>query len=294
MPDVDVRPALLADAAAATALLVAQLREHDIDTPETDVARTVGALLERPHRGRLLLALRDDVPIGVAALSFVTSLEHGGRAAWLEELYVVPAEREHGVGGRLLAAACDAAAAAGGGAVDLEVETAHARAARLYARAGFAPLTRTRWVRRLTPARPAAPAFPTVAAGGCFCGRIRYRASGAPLEVSHCHCPTCRRVAAAPLVTWATWPAAACTFTTGTPRTLASSPDVERTFCGDCGTPLTYRRASAPATVDVTVASLDHPEAFPPADHVWTSLALPWLTIEDDLPRLPADHAHAR
>jgi hypothetical protein len=43
--------------------------------------------------------------------------------------------------------------------------------------------------------------------------------------------------------------------------------------------------AVAGSALDVTTASLDAPELFPPRDHVWTSHAIPWLELGDDLPR---------
>jgi hypothetical protein len=57
-----------------------------------------------------------------------------------------------------------------------------------------------------------------------------------------------------------------------------------RTFCPTCGTPLTYQHDSHPDSIDVTVASLDDPSAFPPADHTWTSERIPWLELGDALP----------
>ncbi len=42
--------------------------------------------------------------------------------------------------------------------------------------------------------------------GGCFCGSVRYRAEAEPLRVMHCHCTICRRVSAAPVVTWIAFP----------------------------------------------------------------------------------------
>ena len=133
-------------------LLTAQLREHAIDTPAPALARAVEGLLRDPERGRLLVATVDGAPVGVAALSFVHTLEHADRSAWLEELYVAPAHRGRGIGTALLGAACELALSSGAVAVDLEVDAAHERAAHLYARSGFRPLPRARWVRRLRPA----------------------------------------------------------------------------------------------------------------------------------------------
>ncbi len=144
-----IRLARPEDHAAVTRLLVAQLRDHDIATPEAEVSRAVERLLQDPERGRLLLVADGDRPVGVAALSFVWTIEHGGRSAWLEELYVEPAARGRGIGAALLRAACEAAADAGAVAIDLEIERGHERAARLYERAGFQPLARARWVKRL-------------------------------------------------------------------------------------------------------------------------------------------------
>src|SRR5262249_29208304 len=144
-----IRPATAADHTALVELLTAQLREHAIDTPRPALARAVEGLLGNPERGRLLVATVDDTPVGVAALSFVHTLEHAERSAWLEELYVAPAHRGRGIGTALLGAACELALAAGAVAVDLEVDAAHGRAAHLYARHGFRPLHRARWVRRL-------------------------------------------------------------------------------------------------------------------------------------------------
>jgi len=147
-PPAVVRPARRADAAPLVALLVAQFREHRITTPVRKITRAVDGVLRHPDRGRFLVATIAGRPVGLAALSFTWSLEHGGRSAWLEELYVEPPYRGRGIGRALLRAACRAAARAGAAAVDLEVDAAHTRAARLYAREGFRPLPRARWVRR--------------------------------------------------------------------------------------------------------------------------------------------------
>src|SRR5437870_10790401 len=153
LPAAHVRAARRADHERLVDLLFAQLRDHRIRTPRRRLAEAVDGVLRHPERGRLLVATVAGKPIGLAALSFVWPLEHGGRSAWLEELYVEPSHRGRGIGRALLRAACRVAARAGAAAVDLEVDAAHRRAARLYAREGFRPLPRARWVRRFGHAR---------------------------------------------------------------------------------------------------------------------------------------------
>jgi hypothetical protein len=121
--------------------------------------------------------------------------------------------------------------------------------------------------------------------GGCLCGAVRYRAGGEASHPTLCHCASCRRAAGAPVVAWVTFPRADFAFTQGTPTRYRSSPPVLRSFCATCGTPLTYQHDAHPGEIDITVASLDDPSAFPPADHTWTSEQLPWLELGDALPR---------
>ena len=283
---VEVRPATETELEAVTALLVTQLREHHVQTPEVKIASAVQGMLRHGERGRILVAVAAGRPVGVAALSFACPLEYADRSAWLEELYVEPAARGRGIGTRLLRAALRVAAEAGAIAVDLEVEADHQRAARLYAREGFRSLARTHWVRTLERMQgPASPARPSEITGGCFCGAVRYRLGAAPRDVSHCHCGICRRMTGAPFVTWATFPAAALVFTAGTPAEFCATPRAVRQLCPACGTALTFRETARPNSVDVTVGSMDSPDAIAPAAHIWSSSQLAWLRLGDDLPR---------
>ena len=123
--------------------------------------------------------------------------------------------------------------------------------------------------------------------GGCFCGAIRYSADVVPTNSMLCHCRTCRKVAGAPVVGWLTFPLENFRFTRGEPDEFASSPPVLRTFCRQCGTPLTYRSDAEPATLDVTTGSLDEPNAFPPTHHSWLVDDLKWVKFGDGLPGYP-------
>ncbi len=121
--------------------------------------------------------------------------------------------------------------------------------------------------------------------GGCLCGQVRYRACGSPTQPSHCHCETCRKASGAPFVSWATFPAASFTFTRGKPSRYDSSRIAYRQFCPACGTQLTFRFHRSPDAVDITLASLDHPDAIAPLDHIWTRRQIRWIRLDDGLPR---------
>ena len=147
--DVQIRSATVADRDAVIALLHAQLSEHQIDLSDAATARAIDGVLQQPELGRLLIATLEGKALGLAALSFIWTYEYGGRAAWLDELYVEPAHRGHGIGRKLVHAAYRAAVEGGAVAMDLEVEADHRRAERLYEREGFVRLQRARWSRRL-------------------------------------------------------------------------------------------------------------------------------------------------
>jgi GNAT superfamily N-acetyltransferase len=142
-----IATAARADCAECARLLAAQLDEHGVDMPAGRLARVLEAVVADPARGFVLIAREDGRAVGVAYAATILSAEHGGPAAWLEELYVEPERRGRGVGAALLAAVLDRARALGLLAVDLEIDAGHARAASLYQRHGFRRLDRSRWVR---------------------------------------------------------------------------------------------------------------------------------------------------
>jgi hypothetical protein len=115
------------------------------------------------------------------------------------------------------------------------------------------------------------------ATGGCLCGAIRYRVTGPPRATTLCHCESCRRATGGPSLAWTVFDRDRVEIVRGALAVHASSPGVERGFCGYCGTSLTYRRADHPGELDVTTASLDDPQAFPPTKEIWVEERLSWI-----------------
>ena len=118
-------------------------------------------------------------------------------------------------------------------------------------------------------------------AGGCQCGRVRFRVAGAPGRASICHCRMCQKAFGglfAPLVSVAS---GTLTWTRGAPRHFQSSNHVRRGFCEACGTPLTYE---APDGVALALGAFDDPAALPPAMQFGTEGKIGYV---DGLPTLP-------
>ena len=125
--------------------------------------------------------------------------------------------------------------------------------------------------------------------GGCLCGEVRYRITGVPVEAQYCHCRMCQRAHGAPVIAWLTVPLDAFAVTQGNPVAYRSSAKAFRHFCASCGTPLTWREADNPRLLDVSIGSLDNPEAVAPTMHVWTDSRITWFETADHLPRYPTN-----
>lgn len=123
--------------------------------------------------------------------------------------------------------------------------------------------------------------------GGCLCNSLRFRVDAEPLWVAHCHCTSCRRNTGAAFATFVGVSDEAFAYETGSPRRYESSTGVWRSFCADCGTPVTYEADRFPGEVHINIGTLDAPQDFVPTGHVWVEEQLPWLHIVDGLPRHP-------
>ena len=113
--------------------------------------------------------------------------------------------------------------------------------------------------------------------GGCFCGALRYAIEQGDYLTANCHCTMCRRVHAAPYVTWLVVPVERFRYTAGAPTELESSAGGTRYFCGRCGTHVACVNASHPEVIDVTLGSLDAPDRFVPTLDAYADTRLPWV-----------------
>ncbi len=136
-----------------------------------------------------------------------------------------------------------------------------------------------------------------VMTGGCQCGAVRYALMSEPTHASICHCRMCQKAFGNYFSALTGVPKGDLAWTRGQPGTFRSSEAVERGFCRDCGTPLTFAYVDQDR-ICVSIGSLDHPERIRPEVQygvesrlpVFETLhRLPGVTTEEDTPpeRLP-------
>ena len=115
--------------------------------------------------------------------------------------------------------------------------------------------------------------------GGCYCGKVRFTAKLKPLNRANCHCENCRRAVGAQAVAWITVKLSDFHYLEGSPVRYRTDTGAWRTFCGHCGTSLTYEHSDRPDEIDITTGSLDYPENFGPSKDVFPEEKLSWVEL---------------
>jgi len=123
------------------------------------------------------------------------------------------------------------------------------------------------------------------ATGGCLCGAVRFAMQTKPLWVIHCHCHSCRHNTGSAVATFIGCHIEDVHWTGEERAYFESSPGVKRGFCGTCGTPLSYEGDRAPGETHLYISTMDEPDRFPPAAHVFYGEKIAWFDTNDDAPR---------
>ena len=121
--------------------------------------------------------------------------------------------------------------------------------------------------------------------GYCLCKKTHWEFEGSVSWSCYCHCDDCRRNCSAPVVAWLGVPLVNFKWLGMPPKTIESSTGVKRHFCASCGSPLGFEAAHYPDGMHLYAASLENPDDFEPEFHVNYQSKLPWLAMNDDLPK---------
>jgi hypothetical protein len=130
--------------------------------------------------------------------------------------------------------------------------------------------------------------------GGCQCGAVRFRVDVAPRQSSICHCRMCQKATGGLFGPYASFPAAALSWTRGQRKTFQSSNFIARGFCGDCGTPLTFEAASGDGGhIGLTIGAFDDPSALRPERQIMVAERVAWVDTLAETPRRSIDEEAA-
>lgn len=120
--------------------------------------------------------------------------------------------------------------------------------------------------------------------GGCQCGAIRFKVTGDVKDASICHCRMCQKAFGAYYAPLVGTHGARLEWTRGTVKHFRSSNHVQRGFCENCGTPLTYE---GPDGIAIAAGAFDQPAAIAPRIQFGVEGKLPFT---DSLHTLPQHH----
>lgn len=121
--------------------------------------------------------------------------------------------------------------------------------------------------------------------GRCLCGEVKFEFTEPVVACVNCHCESCRRQCSAPVTSYVGVADTQWRWTGSEPKKYSSSPGVERTFCGSCGSPVSFRSGKLSDVMHFYLVALEQPEAFQPSLHVAWEEKLSWLKVEDTLPK---------
>jgi len=126
--------------------------------------------------------------------------------------------------------------------------------------------------------------------GGCTCGEVRYRMTGAPMFVHCCHCRWCQRETGSAFAVNALIETDRLELLVGNVElvnTPSESGEGQKIFrCPRCRIALwsNYAMSVGDRIRFLRVGTLDAPERIAPDIHIFTSSKLPWLPMPDDVP----------
>ena len=120
--------------------------------------------------------------------------------------------------------------------------------------------------------------------GGCLCGAVRYETKATPIGACHCHCEQCRRHTGAVFASAVGFSTEEISWTNEQPSMYRSSENCGRLFCSRCGSALAQQWLDI-GMLWPLIGTLDHPESVLPEFHMFTEEQIPWLKLDDGLPR---------
>jgi hypothetical protein len=118
--------------------------------------------------------------------------------------------------------------------------------------------------------------------GGCVCGAVRYRAEGAPVRTSACHCTFCQRRTGGAFGIGVYFREQDVEIVCGGLKTYEHRSDennrwLRMQFCPNCGTTVCFTVEALPGVCAIAGGTFDDPKWFRIERHSWLRSAHSWM-----------------
>ncbi|WP_430414178.1 GFA family protein [Parasphingorhabdus sp.] len=125
--------------------------------------------------------------------------------------------------------------------------------------------------------------------GQCLCGAVSYKIEGDLQMTGVCHCKNCQRQAGTSFsVLFAVNDEQvdiAGDLTTYIDH-ADSGNEVQRHFCGKCGSPIKSTLSTQPGMTYIKAGTLDDSSVLKPQIHFWTGSKQDWVEVDPNLPQI--------
>jgi hypothetical protein len=120
--------------------------------------------------------------------------------------------------------------------------------------------------------------------GSCLCGAIRFEVTEPFLNVSACHCTSCKKISGGTGTVSGRARSEAIRILAGEELLRSFQPDEgsAKTFCSTCGSNLFGGGWPASEHASVRLSTLDEPFDRGPERHIFVRSVAPWETLPED------------
>jgi hypothetical protein len=134
------------------------------------------------------------------------------------------------------------------------------------------------------------------AEGGCLCGKLRFRAKGAPLFTMACHCPGCQRMSASAFSLSTCYMADQVDQLGAAPIVGGLHGEHRQLHCPNCLAWVYTEPHGVGPIINIRTTMFDTVAPDPPYLETYTSTALPWVKTgaAHSYPQFPPMEAYAQ
>ncbi|MBM84869.1 MAG: aldehyde-activating protein [Rhodospirillaceae bacterium] len=127
--------------------------------------------------------------------------------------------------------------------------------------------------------------------GSCLCGAIEVTCDSVPSEIIACHCTSCQAATGGVATYSIVMTETDCRITKGSPKKFEEKADsgnnLERFFCGDCGSPIYSATPAFPGHMILKAGLFQKLGGLNIVTNIYTGSAPEWAPMKEGVPDSP-------